>query len=195
MKKILGILILALFTLPTPSQADDIRDLQIEGMSIGDSLLDYFTEKEIKNGQFRMFKSKKYITTQLLGNFEMYDTAEAAFKNGDKDYKIVSLGGGIYFSENFNFCFKKRDEVVGEIKLLFDEGVVNTDEDVHAADKTGKSKFYRTSIALSANSKYHEIQINCTNWSKKMEKEYTDNLSIVIQTDAYNDFLHNEAYK
>ena len=79
--------------------------------------------------------------------------------------------------------------------MLFDEGIVNTDEDVHPADKTGKSKFYRTSIALSANSKYHEIQINCINWSKKMEKEYTDNLSIVIQTDAYNDFLHNEAYK
>ena len=195
MKRLSLYLFLILFTLQTPSQADDIRDLQIEGMSIGDSLLNYFTEKEIKNGQYRLFKSKKYVTTQLIGNFEMYDTAEAAFKNRDKDYKIVSLAGGIYFSENFNSCFKKRDEIVGEIILLFDEGIVNTDEDVHPADKTGKSKFYRTSIALSANSKYHEIQINCINWSKKMEKEYTDNLSIVIQTDAYNDFLHNEAYK
>ena len=194
MKKLLGILVLGLFLI-TPSQADDIQDLQIEGMSIGDSLLNYFTEKEIKNGQYRLFKSKKYITTQLIGNFEMYDTLEAAFKNRDKDYKIVSLAGGIYFLENFNSCLKKKDEIVGEIKLLFDEGIVNTDEDVHPADKTGKSKFYRTSIALSTNSKYHEIQINCTNWSKKMEKEYIDNLSIVIQTDAYNDFLHNEAYK
>ena len=181
--------------LQAPSLADDINDFQIEGMSIGDSLLDYFSEEEIKNGQFRVFKSKKYITTQLLGNFEMYDTAEAAFKNRDKDYKIVSIAGGIYFLENFNSCLKKRDEIVGEIKLLFDEGIVNTDEGVHPGDKTGKSKFYRTSIALSTNSKYHEIQINCINWSKKMEKKYQDNLSIVIQTDAYNDFLHNEAYK
>ena len=195
MKRLSLYLFFLLFTLQVPSQADDIRDLQIEGMSIGDSLLNYFTEKEIKNGQYRLFKSKKYVTTQLIGNFEMYDTAEAAFKNRDKDYKIVSLAGGIYFLKNFNSCFKKRDEIVDEIKLLFDEGIVNTDEDVHPADKTGKSKFYRTSIALNANSRYHEIQINCTNWSKKMEKEYTDNLSIVIQTDAYNDFLHNEAYK
>ena len=195
MKKLSTYLFLILFSFQTLSQADDIRDLQIEGMSIGDSLLNYFTKKEIKNGQYRLFKSKKYITTQLLGNFEMYDTAEAAFKNRDKDYKIVSLGGGIYFSENFNSCFKKRDEIVSEIKLLFDEGIVNTDEGVHLGDKTGKSKFYRTSIALSTNSKYHEIQINCINWSKKMEKKYQDNLSIVIQTDAYNDFLHNEAYK
>ena len=195
MKKLSTYLFLILFSFSAPSFGDDIRDFQIEGISIGDSLLDYFTEKEIKKGQYRLFKSKKYITTQLPGNFEMYDVAEAAFKNKDKDYKIVSLAGGIYFLENFNSCLKKKDEIVGEIKLLFDEGIVKTDEGIHLADKIGKSKFYRTSIALSENSKYHEIQINCINWSKKMEKKYNDNLSIVIQTDAYNDFLHNEAYK
>jgi len=42
MKKLLAILVLGLF-LTTPSQADDIRDFQIEGISIGDSLLDYMT--------------------------------------------------------------------------------------------------------------------------------------------------------
>ena len=48
MKKFLGILVL-ISTLQTPSQADDIKDFQIEGMSIGDSLLDYFSEEEITN--------------------------------------------------------------------------------------------------------------------------------------------------
>ena len=47
MKKLLGILVLGLFLI-TPSQADDIRDFQIEGMSIGDSLLDYYPEKLVK---------------------------------------------------------------------------------------------------------------------------------------------------
>ena len=106
MKKLSTYLFLILFSFSASSFADDIRDFQIEGMSIGDSLLDYFTEKEIKNGQFHAFKSKKYITTQLLGNFEMYDTVEAAFKNRDKDYKIVSIAGGIYFLENFNTAAK-----------------------------------------------------------------------------------------
>jgi hypothetical protein len=32
-----------------PSHADDIRDFQIEGMSIGDSLLNYFSKDQIKN--------------------------------------------------------------------------------------------------------------------------------------------------
>ena len=48
MKKFLGILVLGLFII-TPSWADDISDFEIEGMSVGDSLLDYFSESKIKN--------------------------------------------------------------------------------------------------------------------------------------------------
>ena len=49
MKKFLTILVLGLVWCNT-SIADEISDFQIEGMSIGDSLLDYYSENEIKNG-------------------------------------------------------------------------------------------------------------------------------------------------
>ena len=49
MKKLLALLFSLLF-LSSPSVfADDISDFTIEGMSIGDSLLDYMTEEEILN--------------------------------------------------------------------------------------------------------------------------------------------------
>ena len=60
MKKLLGILILGLFLI-VPSQADDIRDFQIEGISVGDSLLDYFDKKKIKKVLYP--KSKKFART------------------------------------------------------------------------------------------------------------------------------------
>jgi len=47
MKKLSTYLFLILFSFQTLSLADDISDFQIEGMSIGDSLLDYFSEEEI----------------------------------------------------------------------------------------------------------------------------------------------------
>ena len=47
MKKLLAIAVLSLFLI-IPSQADDISDFQIEGVNIGESLLDYATEEEIK---------------------------------------------------------------------------------------------------------------------------------------------------
>ena len=46
MKRLLLILILT-FSCQTLIKADDIRDFQIEGMSIGDSLLDFLSEEEI----------------------------------------------------------------------------------------------------------------------------------------------------
>ena len=39
-------MVLGLFLI-IPSKADDIQDFQIEGISVGDSLLDYFSEEEI----------------------------------------------------------------------------------------------------------------------------------------------------
>ena len=47
MKRLLLILILTL-SFQSWTKADDIRDFEIEGMSIGDSLLDYFSKDKIQ---------------------------------------------------------------------------------------------------------------------------------------------------
>ena len=43
--------IIIIFNLQSWTKADDIRDFQIEGMSVGDSLLDYLSEQEILNSK------------------------------------------------------------------------------------------------------------------------------------------------
>ena len=41
---------------------DNIRDFQIEGMSIGDSALNYFTKEELKNAlEIGKYKSDKFF--------------------------------------------------------------------------------------------------------------------------------------
>ena len=64
MKRLLTILIL-IFTLQTPSLADDIRDFQIEGMSVGDSALDFFSEEKILNNRATYFKNKTYTPVEI----------------------------------------------------------------------------------------------------------------------------------
>ena len=44
------------FVFNNPSQADDIRDFQIEGMSIGDSLLNHFSKKKILASKVNWYK-------------------------------------------------------------------------------------------------------------------------------------------
>ena len=47
MRVFIAVLVL-IFSLQSWTKADDISDFEIEGMSIGDSLLDYMSEEEIK---------------------------------------------------------------------------------------------------------------------------------------------------
>ena len=67
--------------------ADDISDFQIEGMSIKDSLLDFLSEKQIRNNTKDFYRTDDFIPVQIEGfyfNSEMYDVVEFNYKNGDK---------------------------------------------------------------------------------------------------------------
>ena len=44
--KLFLLFIILIFNLQSLTKADDIKDFQIEGMSVGDSLLDYYSEKK-----------------------------------------------------------------------------------------------------------------------------------------------------
>ena len=55
-----------LFCFQSWTKADDISDFQIEGMSIGDSALVYFSEKEIKKGiQYNYYNDDLYFASQI----------------------------------------------------------------------------------------------------------------------------------
>ena len=87
MKKLSTYLFLLLFSFQVPSWADDIRDFQIEGMSIGDGLLDYFNEEEINNFHKVFYPNKKfYALDTFSSNYKVYEQVQFALKNND--YKI-----------------------------------------------------------------------------------------------------------
>ena len=76
MKKLL-VLLFSLFLLSSPSVfADDISDFSIEGISLGDSLLDYMTEEEIlkeietnKDYYLNLKEPYKYAEVYLFKDF------------------------------------------------------------------------------------------------------------------------------
>jgi hypothetical protein len=93
MKKLLGIVVLGLFLL-NPSQADDIREFQIEGMSVGDSLLDYLSEEEIlkeleKGKDEYSWTDKKFGDVYIYKETENQEYVSASVKRKDKKYIFV----------------------------------------------------------------------------------------------------------
>ena len=93
--------------------AEDISDFQIEGISIGDNLLNYFSESEIKknykSNYYKYKKDKSFIATEFddPSRFTEYDGIQVHIPNFDKKYiqnknnsfKVEAISGYIFLEE------------------------------------------------------------------------------------------------
>ena len=193
MKRLLLILILT-FSFQTLAKADDITDFQIEGMSIGDSALDFFTKNEINNNKSYLYNNKKYASFYKKLNDESYEGVQIAFKDKDNKFLIKSIGGKVFYeNKNINNCYEEEKNIVKILKKLFKNKSEYTDHGItlHPADTSGKSKGTWHTFRLNDNTGH--ISVECMDWTKEMN--YDDNLKVSIVSDEMNQFLLNEAYK
>ena len=186
MKKLLGIVVLGLFLI-TPSLADDILDFEIEGMSIGDSLLDYMTEEKINTFERNYYpKSKKYYRlydVKKNNELTIFDRLDVSIKENDKKYIIVSINGIIDYENNIHECYPKKKEIVREISSSL--GELNKNSYVYNYPND-KSKSDVTDFNYSNGS----IRIWCTDYSKKREEDnWIDHLSVAASSIKFLNWL------
>ena len=198
MKRLLLILILT-FSFQSLTKADDIRDFQIEGMSIGDNLLDHIdtigvTKNEIlKKELFYYPKSKKFagIAFSDRGFFKTYSLVQ--FTINPDTYIIEDLSGEIDIT-NQKDCEKKQKKIFSEISEIFKSEKKTEDAfSSHAFDKTGNSIANGLYIETETGD---QIGVECYIWGKEIqnEKNWEDNLKVNITTKKIRYFLNNEAY-
>ncbi len=119
MKKILFLLLLSFF-INLHVQADDTKDFQIGGISLNDSLLNTFTEKEIKKAKRKTsFKNKKYSMYAFFGDYNPYDQLVIYTERKDKSYIIKSVAGFMKYEKNWEGCLKEQDSISDEVQNLF----------------------------------------------------------------------------
>ena len=194
MKKLLGIVVLVLL-LSLSVKADDIKEFEIEGMSIGDSLLKFYNNdriiERIKN-QPQYYKDNEYILLTFIDKTENYDGFKFHIKSDDTNYIIYMASG---FKEmNFEKCNAKKNEISNQLEEMFGK---NSREDgsiqKHSYDKTGNSVGIQTAFQISNG----RIRVLCMDWSEKITKEKTwsDKLTIEMYTSEFRNWLNKKAYK
>ena len=194
MRIFLSILIL-IFSLQSWTKADDIRDFQIEEMSVGDSLLDFFSEEEIKKKiSGAQYPNKEFILYYFknLSSFKTYEAVTVAVKANDKNYIIHDLGGSIYFKNNFDECLSMLKEISVEMKKTFSNARTGAGKANHPMDKSGKTiqHYHIFELETGDNS-----QVVCLNYSNELENQgHTDELNLTLGTSEYGDFVTNRAY-
>ena len=203
MKKILSILALVLLTLQTPSWADDIskiEDIEIEGISIGDSLLKHLSKEEIIkeieiNKHAYNYLNDDFGEVYLFSNFDNYDHLSFMVKQEkDKYYNIYFIKGSISYDNKLEQCFAKRKEIEEEFSKIYkdankDESTLKFDWDPTGESVTHNITFYFDSGGYS--------EINCTKYKQSLKNEYgwRDSLQVIIGAEEILDWFNKPIIK
>ena len=148
MKRLLLILILT-FNFQTWTKADDIRDFQIEGMSIGDSLLDFFDEKTIKKNIKDYYTYKKnfpFVAIEIENHksLKQYYGVQLHVKKNDRSYILYGINGYNYCKNDINNCYKQAKKIEKDFLEMFQNLDVRKVNFKHSADKSKKSSVKAT---------------------------------------------------
>ena len=191
MKKIF-FLIISVLSFQTLSLADNIQYFQVEGMRIGDSALNYFSESQLEDNEqgWHNYSYEEYSTSLMPGR-SIYDWFLVSYKNDDNNFIIVGLVAGIG-KKNYQRkeCNNKLDEVALNISELFKNTTKEQKKfyelESDAAQTypfTGKSSVTSLSFNFLDGAK---IILACYKMDKKEAKENQSFLkSILKQNDSF----------
>ena len=184
------ILILFLLFFSTNLLSDDISNFEIEGISIGESALDYFSEYEIINNEMTNYpQGKFYVSLFYDSNFKNYEAVEIYLKKNDKNFLIHAIKGGIFYKNNIEKCLEKKRAIVEDIENIFNITFF-TGSLKHEFDTTGQSMNYQSYYVFDDRS---NIRVECYDWSSNIEKEYGwgDNLSVALISSDVQKWIDN----
>jgi hypothetical protein len=189
MMRLLLILILT-FSFQTLSKADDIKDFEIEGMSVGDSLLE-FMEKSAMEFKF-LYKNKLYKTT-FFNNPKTYEDIQLTVKSNDDSYIIHNITGKIYYKKDYYKCLQNKIEITKDFQSLISSDTKKQSEDniKRSADPTGNSYWSYDAFYFSDGS---VAQVFCTDWSEELfrSKNYWDELKVGLYSAEFSNYLYND---
>ena len=194
MKRLLLILILT-FSFQSLTKADDVRDLEIEGMSLGDSLLEFFDERTIKKGiRNHIYADDTFFNVEIYGHksFNKYQNVSFSLKKNDQKYKIYQIVGFNIYKNNIEECLNQVDIISKNISGVLNDTDKVKSTDNHDGDPTGKSKIKQIVYWHKSGS----VFIECVNWSEKItkEKNWGDNLSVGVAVSEFDTWLNTKAY-
>ena len=199
MKKILLILFFIL-TLQNFSQANDVKDFQIEGISIGDSLLDFFNQDAIQSSRKYQYKDDKFYSLDIFSDkIKEFDALQFHLKKNDKNYKIYGFSGAVLFGEAGKYypvsekkCKIKKKEIENSIKSLFSNAKTSS-ASLDAVKGDPQAAIRHDTYFFLNNG---DVWLQCYTFQKKNKEALNifDNLRVTILSKEFKEWLNTKAY-
>ena len=189
------IIFIFIFTLSSGANANDPSDFEIEGFSVGDSLLDHFTKDNIDKKSSALYPNKDMLAATFRTNsFEIFEEIQFHWLANDKNYIIQSISANIDFPNDITSCLEKRKNINNDVKLLFN----NAEEEdwgkraLMNVDPSGQTFAYQNIYYLNNGN----IIVSCRDFGINMEKNtgLKDYLAIMIDSKIFDDWINNKAW-
>ncbi len=165
-----------------------MKDFEIEGVSVGDSLLDHYSEDLIKTYTFKdVYPENKYLSFRFLSNSNVYGSLDFIYKKGDANYKIYSISGKIF--ADLDPCLEKKENLTKEYSKLAPNAKIIKHVKKQHPEFEGLFK-YSTDFKFKQGG---AVQIACYDYSDKLtkQKSWRDILIISIDSKEFYDYLEN----
>ena len=176
-----------LFIFQSCVRANDISNFEIEGVSIGDSLLNYFSVAEINKAVDESANDKIYIVKSFIEEkkFKIYDAVQISYKANDNKKIITSIAGVISFPNRIDECKKKMSQIDEDLINLFPNTIRKDWGKYDNPDNSGHYfpitfDFDDASIAM----------VSCHDWNKSTRID--DNLKVSLFEAKYASYVKNQ---
>jgi len=204
MKRLLAYMFLVLvltFNFQSLTKADDIRDFEIDGYSLNESLLNYYSKEDLKKNWKREknnygFKSKKYFKFAFeIKDRSLYERKIIIYTlRKDKKYKIQSITAFAYYPNKIDKCYDTQLILSKEFETIFPNTKKEIFEYNNKHDPHGQSTEKDIVFIFDDGS---EAGIACLDWGEKYTKQNKseDHMQVFLDTKGYADWLKGPAYK
>ena len=162
-----------------------IKDYKIEGLGIGDSLLDKHTKVDILKYQTNYYQNSNYKHSAFFAKKgSRYDQYGVTYEKNDNKFIIKEIAGYIIYKKNFHKCNSKQKEITKEISQVLNITFTNS-------TLTDDQSTWISNFKKFKDGSY--ISIQCNDWNQKTEDElgWVDNLEVTIVSKDFNEFLQN----
>ena len=198
-KKLLAILVISLCFVTT-SQADDIKDYQIEGISVLDSLTKYIPRDKIEKRQNDyknkgyIYKSRDFYSISFYKNdsrykpftsLNIFDELQFHLKNNDSSFIIHAVTGAIYISD-MTQCVEK----LNTIERDFEENFFKKNRKFSKDDFSHISKLGSIKRRVVYQFDKGWINVTCETW----KNEVRDGLVFDIRSNEFAEWVTYKAF-
>ena len=192
--KLFFVSLILVLTLQSYIKAEDISEFEVEGMSVGESALNYFSLEQIRSARKAEYNDNTYTTLEPIDPIiKTYDEVSFSYRSDDKKYKMAAVTGIKNFYNDHLDCYQLQDKIFKEIQEIFPSAEVNEAKIIKmSGNRKGTTR--QTYVELI---KGDFAAIQCYKYDENFSesKPYRSFMRVNLFSKIYNQWLITKAFK